>query len=123
MASANSYIVWEDAAHIKALTKPEMIEFFEHYIVPASPSRAKLAIHLHAQGTSKKPSISMVEEGMKLLNVKAEEKPIVLSTVEGNGTETYVIDDVRAFKSKLAVTPGPQPVKDLSEFEETDSKL
>jgi insulysin len=112
--------VWEDAAHIKALTKPEMVQFFEHYIAPASASRAKLAIHLHAQGTSKKATRGAVEEGVKLLSITKEEEP---ARVEGNGTVTYIIDDVRAYKSRLGVTPGPQPVRDLSEFEETDSKL
>jgi insulysin len=34
-----------------------------------------------------------------------------------------LIQDVRTFKSGLRVTAGPLPVKDISEFEELDSKL
>ncbi|KAK4123327.1 ubiquitin carboxyl-terminal hydrolase-like protein [Parathielavia appendiculata] len=42
----------QDAAHIKPLTKADMIEFFNHYIHPSSPSRAKLAVYLEAQARS-----------------------------------------------------------------------
>jgi insulysin len=42
----------QDAAHIKPLTKADMIEFFNHYIHPSSPSRAKLAVYLEAQAKS-----------------------------------------------------------------------
>jgi hypothetical protein len=34
-----------------------------------------------------------------------------------------VITNVREYKASLAVSPGPQPVKDLSEFEEGGAKL
>ena len=34
-----------------------------------------------------------------------------------------VIEDIRAFKSGLMASAGAQPVKDLSEFEDTDAKL
>lgn len=43
--------------------------------------------------------------------------------VSHNGTEPVVIEDVRDFKSRLAVTAGPMPVRELSEYEELDSKL
>ncbi|KFY13297.1 hypothetical protein V491_06446 [Pseudogymnoascus sp. VKM F-3775] len=114
---------YEDAAHVKALTKKEMVEFYGHYILPSSPSRAKLAVHLHAQGTSKKSSTAGIENDVKGLKLTSEDKTVQETPVEGNGTKPWAIDDVRAFKSKLGVTPGPQPVRDLSEFEETDSKL
>jgi insulysin len=108
---------------VKALTKKDMVEFFEYYISPSSPSRAKLAVHLHAQGTSKKSLTSSVEGDLKGLKLTSDDKTKDEAPVKGNGTTPYLIDDVRAFKSKLGVTPGPQPVRDLSEFEETDSKL
>jgi insulysin len=100
-----------------------MVDFFEYYISPSSPCRAKLAVHLHAQGTSKKSPTGTVEDDMKALKLTSDDKTKHETPVKGNGTKPWVIDDVRAFKSKLAVTPGPQPVRDLSEFEETDSKL
>lgn len=100
-----------------------MVEFYGLYILPSSPSRAKLAVHLHAQGTSKKSSTAGIENDVKGLKLTSEDKMVQETPVEGNGTKPWAIDDVRAFKSKLGVTPGPQPVRDLSEFEETDSKL
>ncbi|KKA20371.1 Insulysin [Rasamsonia emersonii CBS 393.64] len=46
-----------DAATIRTLTKPELIEFYRQYIDPASPTRAKISIHLNAQSgdPAKKP--------------------------------------------------------------------
>ncbi|KAK4107000.1 hypothetical protein N656DRAFT_764192, partial [Canariomyces notabilis] len=38
-----------DAAAIKPLTKADMIEYFNHYIHPCPPSRAKIAVYLEAQ--------------------------------------------------------------------------
>lgn len=37
--------------------------------------------------------------------------------------EAVIIENVHDFKSTLAVTPGPIPVKGLSEYEESESKL
>lgn len=100
-----------------------MVEFFEYYIAPSSPYRAKLAVHLHAQGTSQKSPVGALTEDLNAVKLASEDNTLQETPVTGNGTNPWVIDDVRAFKSKLAVTSGPQPVRDLSEFEETDSKL
>ena len=37
--------------------------------------------------------------------------------------ETVVIEDVKAFKASMPLSAGARPVKDLSEFEELESKL
>lgn len=42
-----------DVAHLKPVTKEEMIDFFNHYIHPTSPTRAKLSIHMIAQASPK----------------------------------------------------------------------
>jgi insulysin len=113
----------EDAAQIKLLTKADMTEFFERYIIPSSPARSKLAIHLNAQ-----TSDAVVENGMKTLALNKDKKDdedgeVVPVKQEGNGTTPYIITDVREFKSKLQVSAGPQPVKHISEFEELEPKL
>ncbi|KAK4230885.1 UCH-domain-containing protein [Podospora fimiseda] len=41
-----------DVAHLKPISKEELIEFFDHFVKPSSPSRAKLAIYLDAQAKS-----------------------------------------------------------------------
>lgn len=42
-----------DVSHLKPLTKSDLIEFFNRYIQPTSPSRAKLSIHMIAQSSPK----------------------------------------------------------------------
>lgn len=41
--------VENDVAHLRSLTKEDLIGFFDHYIHPTSPARAKLSIHMVAQ--------------------------------------------------------------------------
>uniref|UniRef100_A0A0B7KQI2 Peptidase M16 N-terminal domain-containing protein n=1 Tax=Bionectria ochroleuca TaxID=29856 RepID=A0A0B7KQI2_BIOOC len=41
-----------DAAHVKALTKAQILEFYKTYISPSSPNRARISVHLHARGAS-----------------------------------------------------------------------
>jgi insulysin len=123
----------QDAVHVKALTKTDMIDFYKHFILPSSPARSKLAIHLNARNSSpaSNEKISgatvVLEEGMKALGLGTEKKDKEADEmkvkVESNGTKPFVITDVREFKSKLQVSAGPQAVRDLSEFEELDSKL
>jgi len=42
-----------DVAHLRVLTKKDLINFFDHYINPTSPARAKLSIHMIAQLSAK----------------------------------------------------------------------
>lgn len=37
---------------MEPLSKADIVDFYNHYIRPQSPSRAKLAIHLHAQSSA-----------------------------------------------------------------------
>lgn len=117
--------VHHDAANIKSLTKENMIQFYNQFILPSSPLRSKLAIHLIAQGSSL-PEEKPEDQAVLAVNKDrkdAEDGEAVAVKVEGNGTTPYVITDVRQFKSMLQVTAGPQPVKHISEFEDLDSKL
>jgi len=140
---ANSYTAYHDAEHIQKLTKQDMLEFFLHYIAPNSPARAKLAIHLHARGVSevstpieKVPSeVSVtevngtVEKGIDRLKIGSKSEELTNgytpngSAIKAAGPKPYLIENIRDFRSRLVVSAGPQPVKDLSEFEELDSKL
>lgn len=100
----------EDAAAVKSLTKAEMVEFYTTYIIPTSSQRAKLAVHLVAQGVSKKTEEATVTDG------ETEKIP-------GNGTEPHLIENVRDFKAGLVASAGARPIKELSEFEDFDAKL
>lgn len=97
---------------------------FQARISSAGPAGVLEAFKTHVTEDLKiatDKAASIIEEGMKLLNVG--------STTETEGGEfgtaqkPYIIESVREYKSRLAATPGPQPTKDLSEFEELDSKL
>lgn len=124
-------LVHEDATTIRTLSKADMLEFYNRFILPSSPLRSKLAIHLNAQTPSSNGTsavASVVDKGMKVLGLNKDHKDqedgeAIEVKPEGNGTTPYVITDVREFKSKLQVSAGPQPVKHISEFEELDSKL
>ncbi len=41
-----------EVEHVKQLTKADIVAFFTKYFHPNSKTRAKLAVHLTAQGTS-----------------------------------------------------------------------
>jgi insulysin len=119
-------VVHHDAAHVKVLTKTDMIEFYQEFIHPSSPDRAKLEIHLNAQSPS--PDISAVKEAAnkepEVLDANKDRKlpreNEVVSGVEGNGTAPFIITDVRTFKAMLQVSAELQPVKHISEFEDLD---
>ena len=51
-----------DVEYIKSLTKEKMIEFYNHYIHPTSPTRAKLSVHMIAQSSPKAMAGSMSPE-------------------------------------------------------------
>lgn len=109
-----------------------MIEFFNRYILPSSPVRSKLAVHLNAQTSidveESNSGTAVVEQDMRALGLNKDKKDeedgeIVAVKTDGNGTTPFVITDVREFKSTMQISAGPQPIKHISEFEEVDSKL
>ncbi|XDG00719.1 hypothetical protein ABKA04_000334 [Annulohypoxylon sp. FPYF3050] len=100
-----------DAAQVKQLTKAEMVEFYSTYIKPTSPTRAKLVVQLVAQGIGPK-----VKEAEESSNGDT-------TTIWSNGTEPFLIKNVRDYKARLSVTAGARPIRALTDFEEIDSKL
>jgi insulysin len=112
-----------------------MISFYSQFIHPSSAARSKLAVHLIAQATpadelAEKPISAAIEKGMKVLGLnkdtQGKEDGEINGEIEkksGNGTTSLVITDVRAFKSTMMMSAGPQPVKHIAEFEELDAKL
>ncbi|RQM06093.1 hypothetical protein DH86_00002403 [Scytalidium sp. 3C] len=123
-------LVHHDAAQVKALTKEDMVLFYNQYLLPSSPIRSKISVHLNAQASAA-PSgpVLVIEKGLEAMEQKEQKAADLTTEAEGdvqvsaNGTKPYIITDVREFKMRMQVSAGPQPVKDLSEFEELDSKL
>lgn len=133
--NANDGTARNDVAAIKVLTKADMIEFYDHFIHPISPHRAKLAVYLIAQSEAPVEEPSKIEElvgkakglvlGEKGEEKKAEEEEEAINyeKVPGNGTTPIYIKDVREFKATLQVTAGPRAIRHVSEFEEGEAKL
>lgn len=61
----------KEVAHLRALTKHDIIEFYQHYIHPTSPARAKLSIHAIARSSPKMMggNISPVEQKEKVVGL------------------------------------------------------
>jgi insulysin len=93
-----------------------MVEFFNQHFDPASSERARLSIHLHAQGKAEG-----VEKRQEEAQKKADEEapagdiPSAISTA-------VEITDVRVFKANLPASSGAQPVKEVSEYEYEDTE-
>ncbi|WZH44856.1 Metalloenzyme LuxS/M16 peptidase-like protein [Fusarium acuminatum] len=103
-----------DAAQIKLLTKPEVAEFYNRHLNPTSKQRARLSIHLEAQGKAEG-----VDKRQEEAQKKADEEPS-----SGDAVKTAEeITDVRLHKACLTASSGAMPVKDISEYEDTDAKL
>lgn len=63
-----------DVSYLKPLTKSDLIDFFQHYINPTSPSRAKLSVHMIAQSSPKEVAgiISPAEQKEKVMTMLAK---------------------------------------------------
>lgn len=115
MEANSHYVAQQDAAHIKTLTKTDMVEFFQRYIKPGSTTRAKLSVHLRAQATAP------AKEGAEA-KVNGVAKDVELQPA-GDVKPPTLIEDVRSFRAGLVATCGARPAKDLTEYEDTDAKL
>jgi insulysin len=85
----------KDAALIKEITKEELIQFYQDFII--NTENSKFIVNLHAKGNTDE------------------------SKVDGYPTGTAV-EDYSVFKGQLYLTPAPQPVEDLT-FSTFGSKL
>lgn len=72
------HIAQSDAAHVKRITKDEMVAFYKKYLDPSSKERARLSVHLHAQGASEldKKMIALLQ-GLDLSDVPQEKRQSV----------------------------------------------
>lgn len=107
-----------DAAHVKPLTKAEMVAFCKEHFHPASKTRARISVHLHARGSAK-------ESGAEAPAPAGDaEKPQVVEDgiVDAVATAVEIVDGHR-HKAGLVASRAAQPVKDLKEYEELGAKL
>ena len=82
-----------DVEHIKPLTKSSMLAFYNQYIHPTSPHRAKLSVHLLAQSSPKAMAGNMTP---------AEQKEKAISTISKLLTAMGVAVDHARLNQRLA---------------------
>lgn len=104
-----------DVAALKDLTKEDMLQFFQQYIDPSSPTRGKLSIYLTAQAGAHANGAS--PEHNEDQNCNGAEEGVKPSK------EPSYVTSVADFKANIALTAGPNAVKELSEFEDSEAKL
>ncbi len=103
----------QDAAHIKPLTKADMIEFFNKYIHPSSTERAKLAVYLEAQAKSD-VSTKEISELIKTLDLDSTAAAKVATDLQARlsaaghdvekevaGLREYLLHDVKVPEGKI----------------------
>ncbi|KAL2828052.1 Metalloenzyme, LuxS/M16 peptidase-like protein [Aspergillus cavernicola] len=133
-----------DAACVRAFTKSDILDFYKQMIDPASTLRAKISTHMKAQAgahvaetkeslTERKiqPALEKNEQdsgaASKQSDLKSENGSEEHALTNGTGKATALdpiyISNVTEYKARLAVSTGPSPVTDLTEFEDFDAKL
>jgi insulysin len=90
-----------------------MLKFFSQYIHPSSTTRAKVSIHLIAQAST---SNSVAAKDTVAKETREEQD-------NSRKKPPLKVKDVRAWKANLQLSAAAVPVKRLSEFEESKSKL
>jgi hypothetical protein len=51
------------------------------------------------------------------------ESDLVITKLRDNRTRPCIIEDVSGFKSMIMFSEGPQPIKDIKEYEDLDKKV
>jgi insulysin len=103
-------------AHIKPLTKADLIGFFKRFIDPTSAERAKLVVHLVAQAKSD-VSTKQISELVKALDLESTETAQKAATdlqarlsaaghdedKEIEGLRDYLLHELKVVESKIDV--------------------
>ncbi|KAJ9144507.1 putative Metalloprotease [Pleurostoma richardsiae] len=122
--------VHRDVENLEPLTKNDILEFFNQYIDPSSPTRVKLSVHLIAQASSARASAAAAEDGARAegnpdaLALRAGQDGVAVNEHESSVSSARIpvaVEDVTAWKAALHLSAAPTPVKRLSEFEEFGS--
>ncbi|KAK0389429.1 hypothetical protein NLU13_3004 [Sarocladium strictum] len=120
-----------DAAHVKRITKDEMVAFYKKYLDPSSKERARLSVHLHAQGASEldKKMIALLQgldltKDVGLKRALQESENVDTTLLNADAVQSAVeITDANQFKAGLRAVSGGRPLYPLSDFEDSETKL
>jgi insulysin len=83
--STNYLSVDHDVAHLKPLTKQDIIEFFNHYLHPQSLERSKLCVQLVAQSSG-----SAVTDGTTTADQKQKLARVLSQNLNSQGIASVV---------------------------------
>lgn len=72
----------EDAESVRPITKDQMLNFFNHYVHPTSPRRAKLSVHIIAQSSPKDAGVTLSKKDQIEMTLKNIEKSMLAAGVE-----------------------------------------
>jgi insulysin len=121
--------VYRDVENIEPLTKNDILEFFNQYIHPASPTRAKLSVHLIAQASTGASAAAedraVAEENPNAPAMHADQDAVVVNQRKPLVCIAKIpikVKDVKAWKASLHLSAAATPVKDLSEFKDLDRR-
>ncbi|TEY42656.1 hypothetical protein BOTCAL_0387g00100 [Botryotinia calthae] len=126
----NHIRIYCDVENIEALAKKDILEFFNQYIHPSSPTGAKLSIHLIAQASTGVSAAAedrtATENNTNASTFNVEQEIIAVNEHEASVSSVKApvkIEDVKAWKASLCLSVAANPVRDLSEFDDFGSKL
>ena len=110
-----------DAAEIEPLTKKDIVDFFKSYMSPHSTNRAKLCVHLLAQGQAEAAKMSTSEKRAKLQEKVTEllEEQEIPVDEKKLSARIETIDPATATADTVAKTITDHLIEDV-ELEEED---
>ena len=91
-----------EVEYLKCLTKPEMIDFFKHYIDPTSAARAKLSVHMIAQTSPKEVAGNVTPEEQREKVIASLGKYLTMMGIEVD------IEKLSARFEKVDISGGDQ---------------
>ncbi|RMD43758.1 hypothetical protein DV735_g1339, partial [Chaetothyriales sp. CBS 134920] len=123
----NFYQVDHDVQQIREISRQDLIAFFDHYIDPASPTRAKLSIHLEAQATSEQAEsspeeqrsqfVGLLEQVLPSLGVEIQPEPLAKAFADVDISNTDKV--IEATKSYLSASePAPRIAEVVTQLRE-----
>ena len=127
-----------DVSYLKPLTKSDLIDFFNHYINPTSPSRAKLSVHMIAQSSPKEVAgntspaeqkekvITMLAKYLTALGIDADKEKLVkrLDGVDvAGGDQAGIIAAVATYLDQDAEMPEEESSQVLAQGQQLLSTI
>jgi insulysin len=149
LSTVGSQLTWFctaqlDAAQVQKLTKADMQEFYNKYLDPESTDRARLSVHLHAQGASeldkkiirllkqvnlddvpegKRQSIDLLESHLKSVPQLSEDQTSEILTQAKTAGLKKALQDNESPESALLVATAIQSASEITDVTKFKASL